>query len=206
MINIPMIKKLFKLALIEPVERMELFKIVRTLAEDSVIVEVGSFMGGSAAIMSIANPLVQIHCFDPFESDTNYKHTDTYKNQYNVFFELLGRQDARSIENVGYILKDYSNIHLHKRHSPHNITWTQPIDLYFEDGVHSDPELTMNLNFWTPMIKSGGYLVLHDHRPWLELTNPFRHVDIEQAYDRLLSQGYKKVSKVRSLTILQKSR
>ena len=62
-------KKIFDLALFEEVEKTELTRIVRTLGKDSTIVEIGSFMGGSAAIMGEAAPWAQIHCFDPFEND-----------------------------------------------------------------------------------------------------------------------------------------
>lgn len=198
--------KIFELALIEAVERIELTRIIQTLSSNAVIVEVGTFMGGSAAIMSTALPTAEIHCFDPFETDRlkNY-NSQLQSKQYNTFFELLGYRGPRSIENVAAILEDYSNIHLYKRHSPNNIIWDRPVDLYFEDGVHRDPTLSRNIDFWSQYIKKSGYIVLHDHRPWLEINNQYRYPDIELAYTRLLSSGYQLVSKVRSLTVLQKT-
>lgn len=199
-------KTIFDLALFEEVEKTELTRIVQTLEGNSIIVEVGSFMGGSAAIMSTAAPDTQIHCFDPFENDLSRLYdSKIQRNQYRLFFELLGRKDIRSLENVAEILKDYNNIYLYKKNSPHDIAWDTPIDLYLEDGIHTDPILTLNLNFWSSRVKKLGYVVLHDHRPWLALNNPYRYRDIDVAYYRFLSQGYTLVSKVRSLTVLQKN-
>lgn len=194
---------LSNLSLSELTERKELARISSLLPENSTIVEVGTFMGGSASIMATANPTSQIHCFDLFEDDS-YK---SYRGriQYKLFDVLIGKLNSeRSIDNVRIVLKDYSNIHLYKLRSPEEVQWNTPIDLYFEDGIHSDPILRNNLVFWSKFVKIEGYIVMHDHRPWLSQDHYHRFIDVEISLAKFLANGYKLISTVHSLVIIQK--
>lgn len=196
-------KKLFNLALMNRIERAELGRISKLLPDNAVIVEVGTFCGGSAAIMSYFNPLAQIHCFDLFEDDLHKSYRGP--NQYQLFYDLLEVEyTERTIENVAKVLKDFPNIHLYKKQSPFDIEFDIPIDLYFEDGIHVNPILEKNLNFWSRRVKKQGYIAIHDCRPWLPLDHYHRFVDVEAARDKLLANGYKLVSHVGGLLILQK--
>ena len=195
--------KLFNLALMNINERMELSRISRLLPDNAVIVEVGTFCGGSAAIMSSSNSSAQIHCFDMFESD---KWIFRGPNEYQLFYDLLEVEyTERTIENVAKVLKDFPNIHLYKKQSPFDIEFDIPIDLYFEDGQHTNPVLERNLNFWSSRVKKQGYIAIHDCRPWLPLDHYHRFVDVENARDKLLANGYTLVSHVDGLVILQKN-
>ena len=195
--------RLFNLALMNVGEREELVRIVELLPNNAMIVEVGSFMGGSAAIMTKANPTAQIHCFDLFEDDEKKNYRGNI--QYDLFYQLVGQDSERSIENVRKVLKYFSHVHLHKKKSPHDIIWNAPIDLYFEDGLHLNPDLAMNLDFWTSKVKKGGYVLIHDCRPWLPLEHYHRFVDVEKALEFLLANRYELVSHVDSLVVLKKT-
>lgn len=195
---------LVKMALMDLVEKNELARISSLLPENAVIVEIGSFMGGSAVIMANAAPTSQIHCFDLFEDDPwkSYRGPSAYK----LFDILLNKENSeRSIENVGKILRFHTNINLNKCRSPDNIIFDKPIDLYFEDGLHSNPALEKNLNFWAPKVKSGGYIVMHDCRPWLDLNHYHRFVDVENALNNFLNNGYSLISHVGALVTIQKN-
>jgi hypothetical protein len=196
--------KLINLALMEQDEREELGRISSLLPDNAVIVEVGTFCGGSAAIMSHFNPLAQLHCFDLFEDDPNKRYKG--ENQYRSFYDLLEVDHAeRTIENVAKVLKDFPNIHLYKKRSPYDIKFDIPIDLYFEDGLHTNPDLGKNLNFWSTKVKKQGYIAMHDCRPWLPLDHYHRYVAVETARDNFLDNGYTLVSHVHGLIILQKN-
>jgi hypothetical protein len=194
--------QLFNLSLTTVDERKELARIVKLLPKNAVIVEVGSFMGGSAALMATANPTAQIHCFDLFEDDKNKSYRGNY--QYDSFYELLGHDGDRTIENVRKVLKQFDNISLYKKKSPDGIIWDSPVDLYFEDGLHIDPRLAMNLDFWTSKVKKDGYVLIHDCRPWLPLEHFLRCVDVEKSVEILLLNGYELISHVGSLVVLKK--
>lgn len=194
---------LFKLALMDRDEKAELARIAQILPDNATIVEVGSFMGGSAAIMAVANPKAQIHCMDLFEDDPHKKYRGD--PQYELFYKILGQNAERSMENVGKVLKDFKNITLHKKRSPDNVVWKFPVDLYFEDGLHKNPRLNMNLKFWSDRVKKDGYIAIHDCRPHLPLDHHFRFVDVEEAIERMVKEGYTFISHVAALVILQKN-
>ncbi len=153
-----------KYGLMQYDEKFLLVQLSRSLQPNSVIVEVGSFLGSSAAIMSNANPTVDLHCFDPFE-DSEPRQVDGS----SIIASALGPDTPRSLSAVQALLKDFERIQLHQGYSPWSfMEWSTPIDLYFEDGLHHDPEFSANIDFWSSHLKIGGLLVIHDHRPWLK--------------------------------------
>ena len=157
-------------------EKFLLIQLSRSLAPESVVVEVGSYLGASAAIMSHANPLVDIHCFDPFE-DADLRQNDGYGRA--LLASALGPDTPRSLESVQSLLQDYPRIQIHQGYSPWDfLDWTTPVDLYFEDGMHQNPEFAANIDFWSSKIKVGGLMAIHDHRYWLEPGVPLHYQDI----------------------------
>lgn len=194
--------EIFKLALMTTHEREELTRIAKMLPANATIVEIGTFMGGSAAILAAAKPDARVHSFDLFDDDH-----DTYRGtfQYELFDRILGSGSTRTLANVSQILKDFNNITLYKARSPDNIGWTIPVDLYFEDSLHFNPTLDRNLNFWSPYVKCGGYVVLHDYRPWLHKNHEYRYPDVEKAFKRFKSENYTVISITVSLVVLRKN-
>ena len=165
-------------------EKFLLIQLSRSLAPNSVIVEVGSYLGSSAAIMSKANPEVDIHCFDPFE-DSDSRQVDGWRNTFLA--QALGPNTPRTLEGVQTLLQDYPRIQLHQGYSPWDfLDWNTPVDLYFEDGMHQNPEFAANIDFWSSKIKVGGLMAIHDHRYWLEPGVPLHYQDI---IDRVAELG-----------------
>ena len=150
-------------------EKLYLANLVKGLAPKSIVVEVGSWMMGSACIFADANPNVDIHCFDPFCDTILEGFPDHMLAQID---QLCG--GVRSIEACQQLIGSRPNIHLHPGLSPQScVDWNTPIDFYFEDGDHSDPVLANNLNFWLPKIKVGGYFAIHDYGDYLNLFYEF---------------------------------
>jgi len=197
------ISPFYKLALMSYSEVLLLNRISSLLSDNSVVVEVGCFMGGSASVIAHLNNSVSVHSFDLFEDDTwlSYRGPE----QYKLFSQLLKTDmPERSIDNVRKIIP-YTNIHLHKGKSPDDfLNWDTPIDMYFEDSLHENPSLSNNIKFWEPKIKNGGYLLMHDCRPFLPANHYHRFIDVEFECDKLLNNGYKKVAHVGALIVLQK--
>ena len=157
-------------------EKFLLIQLSLSLKPNSVIVEVGSYLGASAAIMSHANPLVDVHCFDPFE-DSEPRQNDGYRRA--VLATALGPDTPRTLEGVASLLHSFDRIHLHQGYSPWDfMDWTTPIDLYFEDGLHQNPEFAANIDFWSSKLKIGGIMAIHDHRYWLESGQSLHFADI----------------------------
>lgn len=186
--------------------------IARRLAQGSLIVEVGSALGCSAAIMANANPTIKIKSIDQWQTDTDtQRRYDVY--QRIAIQEFLGGP-PRSRERIAERLSHYKNIEFIEGRSPQSFESTDidNIDLLFEDSDHTDPGLTANLDFWLPRVRNGGLVLLHDYRPWLpeefaqlgRAQGPWRFPAVDQAVDRLQAQGYQLLTTVHSLAVLRK--
>jgi hypothetical protein len=184
-------------------EKFLLIQLSRSLAPESVVVEVGSYLGASAAIMSHANPLVDVHCFDPFE-DADFRQDDGYGRA--LLAAALGPDTPRTLEGVQTLLKDYDRIHLHQGYSPWDFPdWTTPVDLYFEDGMHQNPEFSANIDFWSSKLKLGGLMAIHDHRYWLEPGVPLHFFDVINKVAELRSDpAWLYLGQIYSLVVFEK--
>lgn len=194
-----MVDHLDNLGIMTEKEKQFLGKFISKIPEKSIVIEVGTFLGGSAAIMSRANPEILIHSFDNY----NDRHDRHKRNIDDLLHNVLGR-NPRTIEAVSNILKNFKNIKLYKGTSPYDFyDWKDPIDVYFEDGFHKNPVLKDNVTFWKQFVKPNGYIIFHDHRPFLEKGHPSRFEDVIQLVEELSTSFYK-VNSVDSLIVLQK--
>lgn len=160
-------------ALSSVLDKITLHMIAKLLPAHSIVVEVGTYLGASAAIMAHANPQLEIHAYDLFDN----KSYDN--NQEQLMTRALGFERLRTLENVGRFLERYSNIHLHKVNPEDLIDFDKEIDLFIEDSSHKNPQLANSLNNWLPKVKINGLALLHDFRPWLHQQHPKRFHDVE---------------------------
>jgi hypothetical protein len=137
--------------------------IANKVPENGIIVEVGSFMGRTGVILARhAKPSVKIFCIDIFTE--NYKSKidtsswvakHTYPNcgeVYNIREEF--KKNTSSYENIIPIIG----------HSPYDIQYPNyPIDMFFLDASHQNPNDLENLNYFCPLVKSGGFICGHDY-------------------------------------------
>ena len=124
-----------------------LHEVVSSLPANSTILEIGTALGGSSEVMARANPTVRIFTMDLFgENGTDSNSVETL---YNTVKTRLSKFSNITVL-CGNAMTDFNN-------------WEIGIDLYFEDGVHIDPELSTNLNKWISFLKPGGVLLLHDN-------------------------------------------
>jgi hypothetical protein len=195
-LNLPPINKF---ALLSIDEKLLLRYLSKNLSSNSIIVEVGCYVGASTAIMADANPQVQVHSFDPFDEKSHDP------NHRQILDECLGQGRERTYENVRNRL-NRSNIILHKGYSPQDFQmWDQPIDMYFEDGLHRDPIFSDNIKFWSSKLKVGGILAIHDYRPWLNKTERLYHIDVITKVEELkLDSNWDFLGQLNSLTVFKK--
>lgn len=196
-------------------EQRALAWIAQRLPQNGRVVEVGSFMGCSAAIMSHANPSLRIVSIDLFDTDNDHE-----RDQMQAYYadleaeriaQFLGQPGLRrTLARLQQRLAHYPNIELVQGSSPDAFVDSDldQIDLYFEDAQHRDPGLTANIDFWEPRVRPGGLILLHDYRPWLPETYggswPLRFPDVEQALRRLLGQGWRLEGRISGLAILSR--
>ena len=156
-------------------------KIIGSLSKDSVILEIGTAWGGSAKAMAESNPLVKIFTMDLFEEKLSYGGT-----VYETYVEVC--KNLSNFNNItvmsGNAMIDFPD-------------WNTTIDLYFEDGAHYDPVLSINLARWTSFLKPGGFLLMHDHSDFCP--------DVGKNIDKLISSGtFTIIETVGSLTVLKR--
>ena len=207
-------------------ERSVLYSAIKQLADYSVIVEVGSFIGGSASLMAAANSTITVNCIEAFLGQGNiqmWNHTKTqihhslrhssYKmgtkpdeNQLNMLVSSIDNSfliDPSGKLAFETVTKNFSNIKLHPKESPINfLNWSQPIDMYLEDATHHNPVLYENIKFWSNHIKPGGFIIGHDYQNLDTGSYP----DVISEFNKLIINGWDLISKVHSLIILQKPR
>jgi hypothetical protein len=160
-------------ALSSMLDKITLHMIAKLLPAHSVVVEMGTYLGASVAIMAHANPQLEIHAYDLFDNQSYDK------KQKQLLTQALGAEQLRTLENVGKFLEQYPNIHLHKVNIEDLIDFDKEIDLFIEDSSHRNPQLANSLNNWLPKVKINGLALLHDYRPWLELDHQGRYYDVE---------------------------
>ena len=170
-------------------EQRLLARTVQSLEPGSHIVEVGSWLMGSARIMSLANPQAEILCVDPFSGPVDEQSSLEFLADYPEF------KGERTLLLAQAIVKDLDNITLLAAVSPYNLgTHPKQFDLYFEDRNHRDPLLKANLDYWLPLLKPNGILALHDSNI----------PDVNNHIQRLQLEGYTILEQVDSLTVLIK--
>ena len=190
-----------EVTLMDGLEKVALHVFAQGLPSGSKVLEMGTFMGGSSAIMANANRKIAIDSIDAYID----RHDRENPAINEMLEKYLGPGMPRTVDKVRGLLLQYTNIKLHQGHSPRDFeSWNTEIDVYVEDGLHHDPYLANNINFWLPKLKSKGYLVLHDYRPFLPETHRGRFRDLERIVDKLLESDYKQIAKISSLLILQK--
>lgn len=195
------IKDLFvqhEYALLSNEDKILLHCVAKSLPENSVVVEVGTFLGVSSAIMANSNQNIEINTFDTYDNDI-YSH-----KQLLLFKKFLGRI-KRDYENVKAKHVQFSNINFNKSHSPEDcLTWNKPVDLYFEDGLHVNPYLANNINFWPKFIKPGGLLIFHDYRPNFPKHHWLYFKDVIDWVENLNEQNFNLIMRYGDCALLQK--
>ncbi len=136
-------------------EQVAIALIATLIPKGGKIIEVGSLLGRSSWIWAKnADPSVSVYCIDPWVGGGNFTKLASDANQ--TFSLEQFRSNVADCQNVvplqGYSPRDF-------------MYWKDPIDLYFEDAVHTDPILAENLKFWGEKLVPTGILCGHDYTP-----------------------------------------
>ncbi len=133
------------------------------LAGDPVIVEVGVFMGRSTVLLAAPRRRRgsgKVFCVDPFDCSGDEFSVPFYQKELagtgaasleDVFRQNLQR---RSLEPWVVVLKGGSSNVI--------VGWTRPIDLLLLDGDHSPSGARAIFDLWSPHVKPGGQIILHN--------------------------------------------
>ena len=129
-----------------------LFKIARSLRENSVIVEIGSFKGKSTCFIAegIGDKKMQFFCIDPWMDGLMQEKGNA------IFREFL--KNTKRYRNRFSILRKFS--HEVIKEWPTN----RKIDFLWVDGDHSYEGVKKDTLNWIPLVKKGSFICFHDYR------------------------------------------
>ena len=138
-----------------------LYKKARSLPQNGVIMEIGSFMGLSSIVMGCGlrdsgNYSARIYCVDSWDNRylEKVEVSDT-RELYDIFRENVVRADLQSF------------IYPIRKRSMEAVAdfAINSVDLLFIDGDHSFESCYADLTSWYQKVRPGGIIVGHDCRP-----------------------------------------
>ena len=133
------------------------------LTGDPTIVEVGVFMGRSTVLLAAARRARgsgKVFCIDPFDGSGDAFSVPVYQDE-------LDRAGARSLEeafrhNVSSRGLDPWVEILKGPSAAIAAGWTRPIDVLLLDGDHSPDGARAIFASWSPFLRPGGQIILHN--------------------------------------------
>ncbi len=130
-------------------------RLAATVQENGRIMELGSLFGLSSWTWAQnASMSVTVYCVDPWQ---RAPWIEVMEHKFNVVYGLETFQRHTA---------DCPNIVALPGYSPMDMAdWNLPIDVYFDDSVHTNPTFRQNLRFWLRHVKPGGILCGHDYGP-----------------------------------------
>jgi predicted O-methyltransferase YrrM len=117
-------------------------------------VEVGVYEGSSAVVLCRSLPRdADLHLIDPF---TGNALLPGWRGVESATRRVVGRE-ARA--------RGGPRVHWHVELSEQAAArWSQPLDLLFIDGDHSERGCRLDWDAWSPFVGQGGVVVFHDAR------------------------------------------
>ena len=144
-------------------EAITLFELAKGLPDSAPrAVEIGSWEGKRSVCIAQGlrdKPGAQLTCIDPFDASGDDESRGAYDGRAqdlkgplrSAFEENLA---AASVRDLVDVRAGFSHDHVAAIH--------EPIDLLFLDGDHSYEAIRRDFVEWSPKVKVGGYLAMHD--------------------------------------------
>ncbi|GGG13564.1 hypothetical protein GCM10007304_29500 [Rhodococcoides trifolii] len=149
-------------------EGLGLFDATVAHLGDGVAVEIGSYCGkstvflGSAAEITGGRVVTVDHHRGSEEHQVGWEYHDTtLVDPSDGKFDTLGRF-RRTISEAEL---DDTVIAIVGRSGAVSSLWNTPIDVLFIDGGHTDEAASTDFEGWSPWVKPGGALLIHDVFP-----------------------------------------
>lgn len=136
--------------------QLQAIEVVASLVpKGGCVVEVGSLFGRSSWAWAKSIPQdATVYCIDPWEGNEGVR---SMERAYGITY---------GIDQFKEYTKDCPNIRPIQAYSPDGISdWALPIDVYYEDAVHTNPILERNIKFWTSRLSPNGIACGDDYRP-----------------------------------------
>jgi predicted O-methyltransferase YrrM len=131
-----------------PEEKQTLLSLSKGLANGSVLVEIGSYLGASSCLISLGakNKNNTLYCVDTWQNDAM---TEGKRETFDIFKENTS---------------DFGDIICPLRGKSDEVAaaFDKQIDFIFFDGDHSYEGIKTDWEKWSPKLKRGAVTVFHD--------------------------------------------
>lgn len=131
-----------------PEEKFSLLNLSKGLPKNSVLVEIGSYLGASSCFISMGaeNKNNKLYCVDTWQNDAM---TEGKRETFDIFKENTS---------------DFKEIILPLRGKSDEVAakFDKQIDFIFFDGDHSYEGIKTDWEKWSPKLKSGAVAIFHD--------------------------------------------
>ena len=130
-------------------EKLLLYSLAKKLSPNSVIVEIGSYLGASTTFLAAGakENSSQVYCVDTWKNDAMSEGPrdtfDEFISNTDLYRKLIVPIRGKSVD-VGR-------------------EFDKPIDMLFLDGDHSYEACRVDVETWLPKVKPGGSILLHDY-------------------------------------------
>lgn len=122
------------------------------------VVEIGVYEGSSAlALCRAMDADAELHLIDPFGH-----HPDALPSGWGATEWATRRVVERAARASGPRVSWHVALSADVARG-----WTQPLDLVFVDGDHSERGCELDWELWHPLVRPGGHVVFHDARAGL---------------------------------------
>lgn len=161
-----------------PIEAETLYSYAKKLPDDSIILEIGTWKGGSAQIIGMARRRKKGKIF----TVDNFR-TDIFPGGRESVGDVIERLRISKIKNLTLVVGE-SDIFAQN--------WKEGmIDLLFIDGDHRYEGIKADISNWVPHVKRDGIVLFHDYDSHTEVTKA-----IHEAIESKLVEPIKKVGSV----------
>lgn len=150
-------------------EEIALHRVARSLPPGAQVAEIGAWIGRSS--INLANALRgsggHLYCIDPFLGRDVAMNDGRATAIYGDVLDAVGTtQDEAFRSNVS--AHGATELVTQVQGYSHEVArdWSRQLDLLFIDADHSYESVRRDLDDWTPFVKPGGWLVMHD--VWFE--------------------------------------
>jgi predicted O-methyltransferase YrrM len=136
--------------LVSPIQEEWLFKKAKSLPDNAVIVEIGSFKGRSTTCLAYGckKSNKHIYAIDTFQGN------DVDFHRRNFFDEFKSNLEKRNLMEYVTPLKGTS-VHFAEG-------WKIPVHMLFIDASHQFEDVLADFNAFFPHVVQGGIVALHD--------------------------------------------
>jgi protein-L-isoaspartate O-methyltransferase len=181
-------------------ERLFLASVAKKLSNDSVVVEVGSLLGGNAAILAHANKNINVQCIESFEGSAVQSHFNSLskwiEEQLIDVCKGVGALESTATDHLASITTALDQDASGKTAWVKNTSKYNNITLGADDVDSIDVCLIKNpnkdiLESWSSRLRIDGQMIIHDY-------------GISQDFAEYISANWYEVNRKDNLVVLRK--